>query len=322
MNYPSWNTVNVTARARVFIDNDFGGDPDGLVQLAHHLLSPSVEVVGIISSHLRADDGWNELNETADSVFEGVKLAEQTIALCGQSGKHQVFEGSKDPLANTLEPQPSQALQALIAEAEKNDDRPLYFACGGSLTQAASLFLARPDLTEKITLVWIGGMEHEGHAQLPPDIGEFEYNFAEDPISVQVVFNSSNYKFWQIPRNAYRQTLISRAELELKLQPAGELGAYLFDALSKVHAVESSRGTHIGETYVMGDSPLVLLTALQSSFEADPSSSHYVQIERPSIDAKGRYGASRGKGTMRVYTLLDVRLMFEDFFAKLSLLNR
>jgi len=32
----------------------------------------------------------------------------------------------------------------------------------------------------------------------------------------------------------------------------------------------------IGETYIMGDSPLVLLTALQSSFEADPSSSSYV----------------------------------------------
>lgn len=29
-------------RMRVIIDNDFSGDPDGLFQLAHHLLSPSV----------------------------------------------------------------------------------------------------------------------------------------------------------------------------------------------------------------------------------------------------------------------------------------
>jgi hypothetical protein len=30
----------MTPRLRVIIDNDFAGDPDGLLQLAHHLLSP------------------------------------------------------------------------------------------------------------------------------------------------------------------------------------------------------------------------------------------------------------------------------------------
>ena len=42
----------VKPRMRVIIDNDLGGDPDGLFQLAHHLLSPSVEIRGIIASHL------------------------------------------------------------------------------------------------------------------------------------------------------------------------------------------------------------------------------------------------------------------------------
>ena len=40
----------VEPRIRVMIDNDFGGDPDGLFQLAHHILSPSVEIKGIIGS--------------------------------------------------------------------------------------------------------------------------------------------------------------------------------------------------------------------------------------------------------------------------------
>jgi len=30
----------VKPRMRIIIDNDFGGDPDGLFQLVHHLLSP------------------------------------------------------------------------------------------------------------------------------------------------------------------------------------------------------------------------------------------------------------------------------------------
>ena len=51
------------ARFRVISDNDYAGDPDGLYQLAHHLLSPSVEVRAVIGSHLAVDDpfdpsGW------------------------------------------------------------------------------------------------------------------------------------------------------------------------------------------------------------------------------------------------------------------------
>ena len=42
----------VKPRMRVIIDNDLGGDPDGLFQLAHHLMSPSVEIRGVIASHL------------------------------------------------------------------------------------------------------------------------------------------------------------------------------------------------------------------------------------------------------------------------------
>ena len=40
----------IAPRSRVILDNDFGGDPDGLFQLAHHLLSPSVAIRGIIGS--------------------------------------------------------------------------------------------------------------------------------------------------------------------------------------------------------------------------------------------------------------------------------
>ena len=42
----------MSARARVIIDNDFAGDPDGLFQLAHHVLCTSVEVVQVIASRL------------------------------------------------------------------------------------------------------------------------------------------------------------------------------------------------------------------------------------------------------------------------------
>ena len=76
-------------------------------------------------------------------------------------------------------------------------------------------------------------------------------------------------------------------------------------------------GRDLGETYVLGDSPLVLLTALQSPFEPDPSSSQYVTRRAPSFDDQGRYVERRDGRFIRVYTRLDTRLMFEDLIAKL-----
>jgi hypothetical protein len=39
----------VAATCRVVVDNDFAGDPDGILALAHHLLSPSNRVVAVTS---------------------------------------------------------------------------------------------------------------------------------------------------------------------------------------------------------------------------------------------------------------------------------
>ena len=55
----------VKPRYRVIVDNDFGGDPDGLFQLVHQILSPSTEIKGIIGSHLKPGDPFDKSNVTA-----------------------------------------------------------------------------------------------------------------------------------------------------------------------------------------------------------------------------------------------------------------
>lgn len=313
MSTDSWSAAQINPRARVIIDNDFAGDPDGLVQLAHHLLSPSVSIRGVISSHLRPDDGWNQ---TSDSVARGIELANEVVALCGVDVP--VVAGSRTAMTSLTEPVQSEGLELLLAEARKDDPLPLYFVCGGSMTQLASALLVDAEAFRDVIVVWIGGPEH-GDVIAPPGAPELEYNTAEDVISVQVAFGASGYELWQVPRNTYRETLVSRAELAVRMKPAGALGRYLYDATAAVNVRTSAEGTNIGETYVMGDSPLVLLTALQSSFEADPSSSSYELINRPFVNEHGRYVANLNGDQMRVYRGLDLRLMFEDFYAKLAI---
>jgi hypothetical protein len=78
---------------------------------------------------------------------------------------------------------------------------------------------------------------------------------------------------------------------------------------------------NLGEAYILGDSPLVLLTALQSPWEPDPSSSTYVVKKAPLINQQGNYEVNPNGRNIRVYNLLDTRLMFNDFFAKMELLK-
>jgi len=303
-------------RLRVVVDNDFGGDPDGLVQLAHHALSPSVDLRLVIGSHLRPGDAFDPSTTTADTA---AARAREVLELAGRSDV-PVLTGSNAGLTTGTAPVRSAAAEALVAEAMRDDvDRPLYVCAGAGLTELASAWLIEPRIAGRLTLIWIGGPEHAGLAESPPDAMPIEYNLLIDVTAASVVFGESAIPVWQIPRDAYRQPLVSFAELELRMAGCGRLGAHLFAALDRVGDVAARHGLALGETWALGDSPLVLLTALQSAFEADPASSRYLLRPTPAITDGGGYEAVPGARPMRVYTAVDTRLMVEDLFAKLSL---
>jgi inosine-uridine nucleoside N-ribohydrolase len=166
-------------------------------------------------------------------------------------------------------------------------------------------------------VVWIGGPEHDGLGNPTPEVENPEYNLGIDVTAGQVVFNQSNLPLWLVPRNMYRQCLVSDAELRGRIANRGALGAFLYDSIAEVRATVESAGRGHGETYALGDSPLVLLTALQSFFQPDPSSSDYVVRACPALDVSGLFNSHTGR-EIRVYTRLDVRLMFEDMFLKID----
>jgi purine nucleosidase len=310
----------VKPRYRVIVDNDFGGDPDGLFQLVHQILSPSVEIKGIIGSHLKPNDPFDKSNITAENA---VKRVNETLEVMSLKNKFNVFKGSNDQLKDTQTPNISEGAKAIVAEAMKADEKnPLFVVCGAGLTEVASAYLMEPKIADKIVVVWIGGPEYQDLATPPPGYTPLEYNLGIDIKAGQVVFNESNLNIWQIPRNAYRQTLMSYGELVTKVKPEGKTGAYLTKKIEDLMERVQKLNFHIGETYIMGDSPLVLVTALQSSFEADSSSSSYVLKNAPKINDNGLYEYNPKGRNIRVYTQLDTRLMFEDFYTKLKLFNK
>lgn len=325
-----WGDFPIEPKMRLISDNDYSGDPDGLVQLAHHLLSPTVDTRAILASHLRAGDSWNRFD---DSVEEAVKEVRNLLEIMNlqEMGKKdlqplasvpkvvpKVLSGARGPLVDRKTPADSEAARFIIEESMNSDSSlPLFVVCGGSLTSIASAWLINPEIASKLTVVWIGGPEHQGHSQPPPGASQYEYNLHEDVIAGQVIFNDSDLRLWQIPRNAYRQLNTSQAELELRMNQAGLLGSYLYQKLSSVAVATNRLGFKFGETYMLGDSALVLLTALQSTFEADPSSSSYYDLPKPRLKDDGSYEDNPAGVPMRVYSHLDVRLTTEDLYAKL-----
>ena len=309
-----WGSYTIKPRMRLISDNDFAGDPDGLIQLAHHLLSPSVDLRGAISSHLRAGDSWNIFD---DSVAAGVDAIKDLLERMPRQRNIDIYQGSTGPLVDRKTPHDTEAARFIVNEAmNSKSDLPLFITCGGSLTAIASAWLLEPRIAEKVTVVWIGGPEHDGDALPPPGAPQYEYNLHEDLIAAQVVFSDSNLNLWQIPRNVYRQFNVGRAELFIRMGMAGTLGDYLYELLAAVPVATEKLGFAFGETYILGDSALVTLTALHSTFEADPSSSMYRLAPKPGIDDHGQYFHADGV-PMRIYEQLDARTTLEDLYAKL-----
>ncbi|RDC62760.1 nucleoside hydrolase [Adhaeribacter pallidiroseus] len=310
------NSSLVVPRMRVIVDNDFSGDPDGLFQLAHLLLSPSVEVRAIIGSHLKVGDGFDSSKTQAANA---ASKAKELLQVMGIKNNFPVLAGSNTAQLNDSTPVKNEAVNFIIKEALRTDTKlPLYVLCGAGLTEISSAWLAAPHIAEKLTLIWIGGPEYPDLALPPPNYSNPEYNLNIDQAAARTVFNQSNLAVWQVPRNAYRQAILPYSQLLQKVKPQGKTGQYLSNLLEKL-MIRILPYVNIGETYILGDSPLVLLTALQSSFEADPSSSAYTIKMSPRINAEGNYEYYPKGRNIRVYTHLDTNLMFNDFFAKLEM---
>ena len=76
-----WSLDHVVPRVRVVSDNDYVGDPDGLLQLAHHLLCPSVDLRAVIGSQVATHDlAWSPR-----SAEGSVEAARRVAELAGRT---------------------------------------------------------------------------------------------------------------------------------------------------------------------------------------------------------------------------------------------
>jgi purine nucleosidase len=303
--------------ARMILDNDFAGDPDGLFQLAHHALCRSVRIALVVGSHFPARFGSG--HDAADSAAS----AREVLSLIKRDGAQPIVAGSETPIASRAAWKPGAAAAAIVREAMRDDvHEPLVYAAGAGLTDLALAWLSEPRIGRRIKLIWIGGNPH-------PDFGskvaEPEFNFSIDPIAAQVLFNESDIEIWQVPSDTYTQMIFSTAELE-ELAATGPLGAYLKARVDSVPAMLAKLpgmpAVPMNDVYVLGDSPLVTLSALLPPMRPEPTSSRYRTVPTPRLSSDGSYVARPDGRAMRVYTEIDAGLTFRDMMARFRIAAR
>ena len=284
---------------RVIVDSDVRNEADDPFAIAHFLLTPLFDVRGIIAAH---HESKAVIKETTM-----MKNYEELKKLMDASNLEDVpiFKGCVRPLADEDEAIESEGCDFIINEAKKHDERPLYIAVLGTMTDVASAINKEPEIAEKLTVVFTGGQSYPK--------GGPDFNFAQDIRAVRCLF-ASDANVWQIPLQVYSLMSVTMAELAYKVRPQGKLGKYLYEQIEEYNLHnDDAPGLRRGENWSLGDSPTVgalLETEWRGNF-------HY-EIA-PYINDDMTYSPSSSSKEIRVYDSIDTRMILEDFYAKLAL---
>lgn len=291
----------MATQRRVIIDTDAKNEADDQYAIVQALLSPTLDVRGIIPVHFGAERSEHSRDESRAEV-------DLLLDLLGLAGRITVADGAATCLPDASTPVDSPGARLIIEESKlASADDPLFVAFLGPLTNLASAILLDPAIVDRdVVVVWIGGMGYGVDWSYPAP----EFNLRNDIAAANVVFDSG-ITLWQIPATVYSMVSVGYAELEEKLRGTSELADYLIDQLVDWNAAHHDEPI---EHRSLGDSPAV-------SVILNPRGGVFRTIPAPRFSAEGGYLPGAGH-PIRVYDTVDVRYLLEDMFAKIRRFGR
>jgi purine nucleosidase len=290
-----------TRRRRVIIDTDAKNEADDQFAIVHALLSPSLDVRGLVAAHFgtrRSNASMAESRQEIDLLLDLMRLP----------GRVTVANGAAEPIADEHTPQDSPGARLIIAESLlAGPGDPLYVAFLGPLTDMASAILLDPEIVHRpIVVIWIGGVGYGGVETYPG----VEFNLGNDITAANVVYDSG-IAVWQVPSNVYSEVSVSYAELEEKIGGTSPLADYLIKQMIEWNATYWPEPI---ESRSLGDSPAVSLMLY-------PQGGTFRTVPAPRFGREGHYLPGSGH-PIRVVETVDVRFLIEDMFAKIRRFGR
>lgn len=203
-------------QVRVIISSDAANEADDQYAIVHQLLTPMFDVRGIIAAHFESKAPGTET--TMEKSWQELCKLMQAIDI----DDVPILRGCTAPLKGAQDAPTSEGVDFLIREALRDDPRPLYVTAQGALTDVAAALRRRPEIEDRLTVVFIGG--------LPYPAGGVEFNLMQD-VEAGRVLMASRAAVWQIPVHVYGTMEVTMAELAARVRPCGRVGRYLYDEM-------------------------------------------------------------------------------------------
>jgi purine nucleosidase len=293
--------MHPTTRRRVIVNTDAKNEADDQFAIVHALLSPTLNVRGLIAAHFGTRRSGRSMEDSREEI-------DLLLSLMDLDGKVVVANGAAAALPDEETPVNSAGAQLIIEESKlASGGDPLYVAFLGPLTDMASAILLDPQLVRReVIVVWIGGVGYGGLESYPG----IEFNLSNDIAAANVVYNSS-IRIWQVPSNVYSQVSVGYTELEEKIGGTSKLADYLITQTVEWNATWHPEPI---ESRSLGDSPAVSLILF-------PRGGQFRTVPAPRFGQEGHYLPGSGH-PIRVVETVDVRFLLEDMFAKIRKFGR
>jgi inosine-uridine nucleoside N-ribohydrolase len=273
---------------------------------------PDVEVIG--SYHRWARSLIAAGTDPRDVPFvgpdEGMELSYQEVLhvleLLGLDPGPSVLRGAPGYLPAPDRPIRSDATEHLIERAMSADDRPLYVAALGALTNIASAILLQPRIVERIVVVWTSGFPSWSPFSNRPSL-----NLVQDVTATRLVFDCGVPLVYLPGFYIGAQLTISLPEMERWVRGHGRIGDYLY-RLYTHNPIHIQRGItdQADRTWIMWD--LICIAWLK-----DPDLVPSRLVPSPTLDEELCWQHPEDRHPIREAIGIDRDAIFRDFYDRL-----
>lgn len=281
-------------KAKVVIDTDTYNEVDDQFALVYAILSPDkMDIQAIYAAPF--------INKRASSVADGMEKSyaeiHNVLEKMNSKGKYPVLRGSEQFLKDKTTPVVSDAARDLVDRAMKATE-PLFVLALGAPTNVASALIMKPEIKDKIIVVWLGGKGLNWKTAR-------EYNLLQDPASSQILFDSG-VPLIQIPTEPVTSHLSTTvAELKEHIGGANKISDYL------ISIVQGYSKDHFGWSKVIWDISVI-------AYVINPEWMQYELRPAPILTNELTYSFDGTRHLYKVATHIDRNKVFKDMFQKMK----
>lgn len=284
----------------VVLDTDTYNEIDDQFALSYMIKSDDkLDVKAIYAAPFFNEKSTGPADGMEKSYHEILKV----LDLLGRNDLKQfVFRGANTYMPSEDAPVLSDAAKDLAERAMGyTSEKPLYVVAIGAITNVASALVMKPEIRERIVVVWLGG-----HAHHWPENTEF--NLYQDVASARVIFGCG-VPLVQLPcMGVVSAFTVSKAELEYHLLGKNKLCDYLVQ-----NTIEEVKG--------YCDSPVWSRVIWDVTAVAWLVSEEFMNtsiVHSPIPEYDGRYAFDARRHFMKYVYYIDRDKLLRDLFEKLE----